>query len=91
MSEDEEFEKVKLGIEAATDVLTHAIARHAKGEWDYLIVAVPHGGETTRIGMMASVPADMIPGFLAWLHVQFKSCEAKGTILSDERPAGDPS
>jgi len=91
MDDAEEFNHVKAGIHAAADVLIKQIETHAKGPWDFLIVAVPMQRKTTQVGIMASMPAEQIPYFLSYLLAQYRTNAKNGTIIDDTKPEGVPS
>lgn len=88
---NEEFQKIRVGIEAATDILANTIERHGEGSWDYLIVAVPVNRSIKEVGMMSSVPTEQIPHFLSFLLAQFRACAAMGRIIDDRPPGVKPS
>lgn len=71
MSEDlQEFEKIRAGVEAATDVLASAIEKYGGGSWDYVIAAIPVQRPVQRVALMSSVMPDILPKLFAYLHMQ---------------------
>lgn len=91
LSTDDEFQKIREGIEASADVLGGAIERHGGGSWDYMIVAVPVNRGIKEVGLMTSVPSTQLPHFLAYLLAQYRACAAHGRVIDDRTEGMKPS
>jgi hypothetical protein len=87
----EEFQKIRGGIEAATDILANCIERHGGGSWDYLIVAVPVNRGIKEVGMMSSVQPESLASFLDYLLRKYVECQQAGRVIDDRPPSMKPS
>lgn len=86
---DEEFQHIKAAIESAADTLASALDKHATGQWDYLVVAVPSGRRVTHVPMMTSVLPEELAAFTKYLA--FITVSAQGSMLTNQPGVGKPS